>query len=108
MENSSLLLDFVFLGHVSGEIAHTLKGEVKMSEKDLLTALDICKMLKSPIEDGMATTLNNSGVLYHSSRNHDKARECLEESLAIQWKREPSEIRDMSITMAQHKSRSHL
>lgn len=79
-----------------------------MSEKDLLTALDICKILKWPIEDGMATTLNNSGVLYHSSRNHDKARECLEESLAIQWKREPSEIRDMSITMAQHKSRSQL
>lgn len=92
---------FAFLSHISGT-ANTSKGDFMTSEKDLLKALEIRRNLKVPVEDDTATTLNNLGVLYNSMRKHDRARECLEESLAFQYKRDPSEDRDMSINMAQH------
>ena len=92
---------FAFLSHISGT-AKTSKGDFKTSETDLLKALDIRRNLKPLTEDDMATTLNNLGVLYNSLRNHDRARECLEESLAIQWQRDTSEDREMSIHLAQH------
>ena len=89
------------LYHISGTV-NTSKGYFRASEEDLLKALHIRRNLKPSLEDDTATTLNNLGVLYNSMRKHDKAQHCLDESLAIQQKRDASEDRDMSINMAQH------
>ncbi|KAL9593091.1 MAG: hypothetical protein Q9179_006109 [Wetmoreana sp. 5 TL-2023] len=86
------------LNHVSG-ISKLLRGDFKGSEGCLLKALHICRQLNPSVDHDIAMKLNDLGLLYDSMCDHEQARVYLEESLAFLRKLEPSENRDMSISL---------